>query len=179
MPQEHNRRILEEGSEMKKTVFQAIIDSLLEAGIAYTLLKHEPVCTMEQARDVCGNLPEQGVKTLFAKAYKSKKAFTNYLLIVWTGNKQVNFQQIADALGVKKVKLASPEEVKEELGIEIGAVSPFGYEGNYPVVFDKALLEQQELFINPGVHDRTIKLNPNDLQGMIEQSASVLHLLPS
>ena len=176
MSQEHDSRLLEEDLEMKKTVFQTVIDNLSEAGTAYTLLEHEPVYTMEQAREVCGNLPEQGVKVLFAKAYKSKKAF-EYFLIVWTGNKQVDFQQIAGSLGVKKTKLASPEEVKAELGIEIGALSPFGYRGSYPVAFDKVLLEQQELFINPGVHDKTIKINPNDLREMIEQSASVLHLL--
>jgi Ala-tRNA(Pro) deacylase len=176
MSQEHDRQLPKGDPEMKKTVFQTIIDDLSKAGIAYALLEHEPVYTMEQAREICGNLPEQGVKTLFAKAYKSKKAF-DYFLIVWTGNKQVDFQQMADSLGVKKTKLATPEEVKTELGIEIGALSPFGYQGNYPVVFDKVLLEQEEIFINPGVHDKTIKLRSNDLRAIVEQSTSSLHLL--
>lgn len=176
MPQEHGCQLQKEDLEMEKTVFQTIIDDLSTKGISYTLLEHEPVYTMEQAREVCGNLPEQGVKVLFAKAYKSKKTF-DYFLIVWTGNKQVDFQQMADSLGVKKTKLATPEEVKTELGIEIGALSPFGYRGNYPVVFDEALLKQKELFINPGVHDKTIKLSPHDLRAIVEQSAPSLYLL--
>lgn len=65
---------------MKETVFQTIIDKLSSAGITYALIEHEPVYTMEQAREACGNLPEQGVKTLFAKAYRSKKNFDYFIL---------------------------------------------------------------------------------------------------
>lgn len=163
-------------AHMEKQVFQTIVDSLLARGINYTLLEHEPVYTMDQAHEVCGNLPEQGVKVLFARAYKTKKDFS-YCLIVSTGNKQVDFQQVSDALGAKRVKLATPEEVKNNLGIEIGALSPFGYSGSYPVVLDSTLLEQTELFINPGDHGKTIKLSPQSLRSAIEETASRLHIL--
>ncbi len=158
-------------NQVRRTVFQTIVHKLSSANISYTILEHEPVYTLEQARKACGNLPEQNVKVLFAKAYKSKENF-DYFLIVWAGNKQVDFQQIAASLGVKKVRLASPEEVQTELGIEIGALSPFGYESRYPIVFDRSLLEQRDLFINPGVHDKTIKLESKDLFALVEQSAS-------
>ena len=161
---------------MEKTVFGTIADYLLARDITYKLLEHEPVYTMEQAAEVCGNLPEQGVKVLFARAYKTKKDFS-YCLIVWTGNKRVDFQLVASALQAKSIKLATPVEVKENLGIEIGALSPFGYGGSYPVVLDKALLEQEELFINPGEHNKTIKLTPEDLQLAIESSAASFHLI--
>lgn len=175
MSQEH-QHLSGDQANMENQVFQTIIDSLLACSITYELLEHEPVYTMEQAREVCGNLPEQGVKVLFVRLYKSKKDFS-YCLIVWTGNKKVDFKQIANSLGVKKIKLASPEEVRLNLGVEIGALSPFGYGNNYPIIFDSALLKQSELFINPGVHNKTIKLNPQDLRVAVKQSASSLHSL--
>jgi Ala-tRNA(Pro) deacylase len=161
---------------MEKQVFQTIINILKTRDISYTLFEHEPVYTMDQAREVCGNLPEQDVKVLFARTYSTKKYF-GYCLIVWTGNKQVDFQKVSETLGAKKVKLATPEEVKNNLGIEIGALSPFGYDGSYPVVLESSLLNQTELFINPGDHRKTIKLNPQALRSIIEETSSDFYLL--
>lgn len=157
-------------------VFQAIVDKLQVEGLSFTVIEHEPVYTMEQACEVCGNSPEEGVKVLFARMYKSKKEY-EYCLVVWTGNKPVDFKQIANLLEAKKIKLASPEEVKSNLGIEIGALSPFGYSGAYPVVFDSNLLQQEILFINAGVHNRTIKLASKDLRLLMEQSALSLQIV--
>jgi prolyl-tRNA editing enzyme YbaK/EbsC (Cys-tRNA(Pro) deacylase) len=96
---------------------------------------------------------------------------------VWTGNKKVEFSKIEETLEVKRVKLASPKEVQTNLGVEIGALAPFGYQYSYPVVVDSDLYKQAELFINPGVHDKTIKLLPQDLHTVIEKSAQSLHIL--
>lgn len=175
MSQELEKAI--KGNDMAaNTVFSNVVDALIALGISYRLFEHEPVYTMEEANEVCGNLPEQGVKVLFAKIYKTKSDF-NFCLIVWTGNKKVDFGQIEKLFGAKKVKLASPEEVKSQLGIEIGALSPFGYNFDYPVVLDKDLLNQSDLFINPGLHDKTIGLRASDLQTIVTSSATVLHLL--
>lgn len=162
--------------EVTNDVFQTIIDGLVAQGIAYSVLEHEPVYTMDMAQEACGNEPEEGVKVLFARAYTTKKQY-GYCLVVWTGNKKVDFEQIAESLGVKRVKLASPEEVQTELGIEIGALSPFGYQGSYPVVMDNALLQQQNLYINPGVHDKTIKMKPDALRASVEENASEFHVV--
>lgn len=162
--------------DMTKSVFQTVVDSLIAQSISHSVMEHEPVYTMQEAQEVCRNLPEEGVKVLFARAYTSKKAY-DYILIVWTGNKQVNFDQITEKLSVKKVKLARPDEVKEQLGVEIGALSPFGYQGSYPVVLDSDLLKQNEVYINPGVHNRTIKMKPTALKSGVESSASIVHIL--
>lgn len=162
--------------DMSKSVFQTVIDSLIAQSIAHSVMEHQPVYTMQEAQEVCGNLPEEGVKVLFARAYTSKKSYS-HILIVWTGNKQVDFEQIAQNLGVKKVKLANPEEVNEQLGVEIGALSPFGYSGSYPVILDSDLLNQNEVYINPGVHNKTIKMKPGALRSGIESTASVVHIL--
>lgn len=65
---------------MQNMVFPHIIDTLLKKQITYTIFDHKPVYTMEQACEVCGNLPEQNVKVLFARTCESKGDF-GYCLV--------------------------------------------------------------------------------------------------
>lgn len=148
------------------SIFENILQILEKSDTSYKLIKHEPVFTMEQAAQVCNHLPEQGVKTLLIKIYTTKRQF-EYWLIVWQGNEQIPFVEICSKLDFKKSKLAQPQEVVDTLGIEIGALAPFGYENEYSVIFDKRLLEQEQVFINAGVHDKTIALAPDDLFRLI------------
>ncbi|MBD3250503.1 MAG: hypothetical protein GF381_02970 [Candidatus Pacebacteria bacterium] len=153
------------------SIFKNILQILEESDISYKLIEHEPVFTMEQAAQVCNHLPKQGVKTLLIKLYATKRQF-EYRLIVWQGNEQMPFAEICSKLDFKKCKLAQPQEVADELGIEVGALSPFGCAKQYPVIFDKRLLEQKQVFINAGVHDKTIAFAPEDLFKIVAKSSS-------
>jgi len=148
------------------SIFENILQILEKSDISYKLIKHEPVFTMEQAAEVCNHKSEQGVKTLLTKLYTTKRQF-EYWLVVWQGNEQIPFADICSKLDFKRSKLARPEEVFDILGIEIGALAPFGYDTEYSVIFDKRLLEREQVFINAGVHDKTIALAPDDLLQLI------------
>ena len=157
------------------SIFKNILQILEKSDISYKLIEHEPVFTMEQATEVCNHKPEQGVKTLLTKLYITKRQF-EYWLIIWQGNEQIPFAEICSKLDFKRNRLAQPEEVIDTLGIEIGALAPFGYDNEYPVIFDKRLLEQEQVFINAGVHDKTIALAPEDLLQLVtEHSAQCIH----
>ena len=156
-------------------VYKIIISTLQSENISYEVLEHEPVFTMEEAVAATESRPEQNVKVLFAKAYQSKRNYS-YCLLVWTGNKPVDFELAAETLLVKKIKLASADEVKEKLGIEIGALSPIGYKEEFPILADRRLFEQSDLYINPGVHDRTIKMPSDSLKQILEMSVN-LHIV--
>lgn len=153
------------------SIFENILQILEKSDIPYKLIEHEPVFTMEQAAQVCNHLPKQGVKTLLIKLYTTKRQF-EYWLVVWQGNEQIPFAEICSKLDFKKSKLAQPQEVSDTLGIEIGALAPFGYDNEYSVIFDKRLLEQEQVFINAGVHDKTIALAPEDLLKIVTESSS-------
>jgi len=155
-------------------LFGSILQALNQAKVVYKLIEHEPVFTMEQAAEVCKHRPEQGVKVLLVKLYTAKHQST-YWLVVWQGNEEIPFEEICTKTNHKKWKLASPQEVKEELGIEIGALAPFGYAKTYPTIFDSRLLEQEQVFINAGVHDKTIALAPKDLKDLLTMKIQYTH----
>lgn len=152
-------------------IFENILQILEKSDIPYKLIEHEPVFTMEQAAEICNHKPEQGVKTLLTKLYTTKRQF-EYWLIVWQGKEQIPFTELCSKLDLKKSKLAQPEEVTDTLGIEIGALAPFGYDNEYPVIFDNRLLEQEQVYINAGVHSKTIALAPEDLLKTVTASSS-------
>ncbi len=158
-------------TESSDSVYKHICEILDNNAVAYALLEHKPVTTMEDAQEVCGNLPEQGVKVLFARAYTLKKQFY-YVLIVWSGDTQVNFKHLANVLGIKKLSLATSDEVKQNLKVDIGALSPFGYLQSYPVVLDRTLQTQSELYINPGDHRKTLVLKASDLLAILNKSSA-------
>ncbi len=144
------------------SIFKNVQNLLKEKSISHEVLEHEPVFTMQQAAEVCEHSPEQGVKTLLIKLYQTKRQF-EYWLVVWQGDEMIPLNVITKQLSYKKWKLVQPEEVLAELSIEIGALAPLGYERQYPVIFDQQLLEQKQVFINAGVHNRTIRLSPIDM----------------
>lgn len=141
---------------------QNVIQVLEKLGINYKLTHHEPVFTMEQASKICGHRPEEGIKTLLAKIYKTKKD-KYFVLVVWRGEQKVDLARLSELLNAKEAKLASKEEVFECLGIEVGSLTPFGYSKKLPVVFNKSILENKRVFINPGRHDETIEMSSQDL----------------
>ena len=153
------------------SIFENILQILENNQISYKLIEHEPVFTMEQAAKVCSHKPVQGVKTLLAKLYSSKRQF-DYWLVVWQGNEQIIFDELTSQQSYKKWKFAQPDEVLFDIGVEVGALAPFGYVQKYPTIFDKRLLEQEQVYINAGVHDKTIALAPRDLFQILEQFSS-------
>jgi len=155
----------------KHDVYQNVINRLKEDGVDYTILSHTPVYTMEQASIVCDHLPEQGVKVLFIRVYNSKKKY-GFALIVWTGSLPIDFVSVSNNILAKKISMATPEEVIQNLGIEIGSLSPFGYEHHFPLIFDSRLCKQDSVYINAGRHDLTIKLSPQNLKNLLIKSGS-------
>ena len=119
--------------EKREHVYGKIISLLEEYGVNYEEYAHKPLFTMEETDEVYEGIPEQQVKVIFAREYVTKKVY-DFCLIVWTGNKKIDFLKVAESLNVKKVSMATPEEVLEELEIKIGALSPFGYSKKFVVI---------------------------------------------
>ena len=150
-------------------VYKEVLSTLNDKKMIYEEISHEPVYHMEEAAVICGHEPDKGVKVLFFRSYSSKNNF-DYGIAVWQGTSPVDFKKVAEMTGSKKISLASPNEVVEQLGIEIGSLSPFGYDKYLPVVFDEALTDNDFVYINAGRHDRTVKMKPSDLIKILSES---------
>lgn len=59
--------------------------------------------------------------------------------------------------------MASKEQVFEQTGYEIGAVSPFGLPNSIRILIDEAVLRQQEVSLGSGVRGTTVFMKVKDL----------------
>ena len=142
--------------------YQKILDLLNQRNIEFEKLEHEPVYTSEQAAAVRGISIESGAKSLL---FKTKVGF---VLVVVPGNQRVDSKKLKKLLGVKDVRFATPEEVKEQMGCEIGSCYPFGNVAGLRTLVDNSLSRNEIISFNPGRHDTSIKMRYADYQKLAE-----------
>jgi len=150
------------GVEMGESESQKIIQFFDGLGVPFEIIEHEPVHTSEDAARVRGNKPEEGVKAL---VFKTKE--NNFVLACVPGNSKINTKELAKILSTKSVYLASPEEVLEQTGCEIGSVSPLGNLFGLKTFFASSILDNEKVEFNIGLLTKSIRMTPQNLASAV------------
>src|SRR5262245_38253493 len=121
-----------------------LFDLLARLGIETTTHRHPPVYTVEEAKQHRGDLPGAHVKNLFLKVKKGA-----LFLVVAREDTPIDLKSLKDRIGSKHLSFASAEQLMELLGVEPGAVTPFGVihdrERRVKVALEKRLLVESPL----------------------------------
>ena len=149
---------------MSQAVFKRIKKVLYENNIRYELLTHEPVYTSEQAAKMRGKGLEVGMQR-GAKAMIFR-VDEKYIQCIVPAHKIVDVKKVKVLLNVKKVKLASAEEVLKITDCEIGSVPPFGNLFSLPVYCDPGLAD--EIDFNAGMHEKSITMKRSDWEKIVK-----------
>ena len=104
---------------MGQMELEKMVSFLREKKARFELLEHEPVFTSADAARVRGVHASQGVKAIVMKT-----ASNGFVLACVPGDKKVDTKKLSNILGEKRVFLASPPEVLELTGCEVGNFSP-------------------------------------------------------
>ena len=104
-------------------------------------------------------------------------ALTIPVLAITCGKAYVERRAIAAHYGVgrKRVKLASPEEVRSISGYEVGAMPPFGHRQPLPTLLDCRVLDLPVVYAGGGGENVLLRLNPGDIARFT--SAEVMDLI--
>ena len=111
----------------------------------------KPVKTVEQAVKATDSKPKQIIKSLLFISEEEEP-----VLVIVDGESKVDLNKLAKIFG--KVRLATPEEVKQITGFEVGAVPPVGVK--VKTIVDQKVLENKFVIGGGGRIDRLSKLNP-------------------
>jgi Ala-tRNA(Pro) deacylase len=145
---------------------QDSLDFLKKLNIAYELVKHKAVYTVEEAMAELPNRTE--IKNLFIQDDKGKRQY----LVIMAGLKRLNLTQLAEDLGEKKVRFCSPEKVEALLGVRPGSVSIFcclNPNSHYvKVIFDEELLSEPDLGFHPIINTATVFVPTNSILKILE-----------
>jgi len=139
-------------------------------GIAHTTVKHPPLFTVEQSRSLRGQIPGGHTKNLFLR----DKKYAIYLVVALE-DADIDLKglhRLLDANG--RFSFGSSDLLREVLGVEPGAVTPFGAindtQGRVTVVLDAVMMEHETLNYHPLVNTMTTSIKRADLVKFLEST---------
>lgn len=157
---------------MPKTPDQlfAELDAL---GIKHSTVKHPPLFTVEQSQSLRGKIPGGHTKNLFLR----DKKYAIYLVVALE-NANIDLKGLHRRLAANgRFSFGSSDLLHEVLGVEPGAVTPFGAtndtQGRVTVVLDAPMMEYETLNYHPLVNTMTTSINRGDLVKFLESTGHI------
>jgi Ala-tRNA(Pro) deacylase len=139
----------------------AALDAL---NIPHRTVHHAPLFTVEQSRELRGQIPGGHTKNLFLRDKKGA-----IYLVVAEEDAEIDLKglhRLLDASG--RFSFGSPELLREVWGVEPGSVSPFGaindiHEHRVIVVLDEIMMRHETLNYHPLDNRMTTAIAREDL----------------
>ncbi len=145
-------------------MFDTLVHLLQSQDARFRVIEHPAEGRSDVVAEIRGTAPGQGAKAMLCKSRDAAGAGDPQLfLAVLPGDRKLDFKRLAQAVGVRKATLASPEEAQAATGCVMGSVPPFSFNPQVRLVVDPALVERfAEIAFNAGRLDRSIVLDSAD-----------------
>jgi Ala-tRNA(Pro) deacylase len=117
-------------------------------GVSYRLIEHAPAASAEEYHAILGTRYEQMPKAVFLRYRGGDEQ--RFALLALQAHKRADLVHVATLLGARDVRLGSREQLREVTGCEFGELPPLGGLFGLPLLFDRDLLSEHELFFNAG-----------------------------
>ncbi|MEM9138378.1 MAG: YbaK/EbsC family protein [Pseudomonadota bacterium] len=142
--------------------------ALFEAhGIDFTHNTHPPLFTVEESKELRGDLPGAHVKNMFLKDKKDQ-----LWLVTCLEHRKIRIRDLEKQVGAAKASFGKPELLWEVLGLKPGAVSPFGLindaEHRVKVVLDQQMLDVDPINAHPLHNEATTTIGAADFTRFFE-----------
>lgn len=134
------------------TVYEKIINLLDENHIKYQALEHEPTPTCEDSARVRGTSMDQGAKALIC--FGDKKP----ILIVLPCSKRLDAKAFKNQFGIKDLRFATPQEVENLTGLQIGAIPPLGKLFGIDTYIERSLANNDVIAFNAGDRCKSVTM---------------------
>ncbi len=86
------------------------------------------------------------------------------LIALTSGANRADPSRLADLVGAREVRTATPEEAREATGFAIGGTPPFGHPRRLRILMDSDLPQYEVLWAAAGAPDAVFPITPEDLQ---------------
>ncbi len=147
-----------------------VYDTLESFGIPYSVYKHQPVFTVEEAKVIEADIPGQHCKNLFLRNRKGNV----YYLVILPQDEPFEIKELKDRVIENRLSFASPRRLKEVLGVEPGSVSVFGLVNDrcnkVHVVLSRKFDKEDHITFHPNENDETLSIAYRDLEKFLRMS---------
>ena len=145
---------------MSEPVFTRIAQLLSARGVAFEVLRHEPVYTSEEAAEIRGTPLASGAKALVCKADD------RFVMFVVPADCRLASREVRRARRWRKLRFADRDEVERLTGLEPGSIPPFGSLFGLPTLCDERLGENETINFNAGDHRISVSMRYEDYVGV-------------
>lgn len=114
--------------------------------------------TIEQAAAERNQSIHQVVRSILFRLAEKK-----YAMVLIAGPSQVDWKTLRHHFNQSRLTMASPEEVIQVTGYEIGAVAPFGIPEDLPILVDQTVLAQPSVSLGSGRRGTAIMITTEEL----------------
>jgi prolyl-tRNA editing enzyme YbaK/EbsC (Cys-tRNA(Pro) deacylase) len=129
-----------------RAVFEAIVRHLDALGVSYRHLHHAPTRTSEESAAARGESVSIGGKALVFKAADV------FRLLVLSAARRTTSAGLRAAFGARRLRFATPDELRDLTGLVPGSVPPFGEPIlRLPLYVDRSVLANDRIAFNAGL----------------------------
>ena len=155
---------------------QQLFERLDQLGVAHRSVEHPPVFTVEEAKELRGDLPGHHVKNLFLRNKKEEM-----WLVVALEDRAVDLKRLGEVLVAGRLSFGSPERLRTHLGVEPGSVTPLALVNDEAravrLVLDRGVGDGGPVNAHPLVNTMTTALAPADLLRFFAATGHAPHWL--
>jgi prolyl-tRNA editing enzyme YbaK/EbsC (Cys-tRNA(Pro) deacylase) len=143
-------------SDLEQARLTQLRETLNATNVNYTLLAHDLIIRSAQ----------EGVEQGFGELVNMAPTFilrseTGYLAAIIRGDTRLSYKKIRRKLKLKNLCLATPGQVRQATGSEVGHVSLLN--AGVATIIDSRLTELDTIYGGCGIPCCTLKINPGDL----------------
>jgi len=132
---------------------------LTAKGIPHQQFTHPgPIHSLEQAAAERNQTIYQIVRSILFRLSEGE-----YAMVLVAGPFQVSWKALRSYFNQSRLTMATPDEVLQVTGYELGAVSPFGIPPDIPILMDEAVLSQPAISMGSGVRGTAVLLTTDNL----------------
>lgn len=141
-------------------ILEKIIKKLKAEGVRFRIHEHEPVLTMQ---DVLDKLPFSKDRLLKTLVFKVKGS--GWIFAVVRAKDMVDYRALSQILGVPRsdIKFPTTDDIKTQLGLQVGGICPVPVRDDILVVFDKHILGMDTVYCGAGQNDCTLEIKADDI----------------
>jgi Ala-tRNA(Pro) deacylase len=150
---------------------EEVLSYLEQRGIIAKTYEHAPVHTVDESRELRGNIPGVHTKNLFLRDGKK-----NFFLVVASEETRINLKALGPRIGARGgLSFGSPDALMQNLGVTPGSVSLLAAvndtEKRVTVVLDEALLKASLINCHPLSNQLTTSLSPEGVAAFLSATA--------
>jgi Cys-tRNA(Pro)/Cys-tRNA(Cys) deacylase len=100
-------------------------------GLAFEVIRHGPVRSLEEAASARGVTPSQVIKTLVVRVSDG-----DFRFVLVPGDREISWPKLRAHLGVSRLSMPSADVAYDVTGYVRGTITPLGSSNAWPVVAD-------------------------------------------